>query len=207
MKTHSTRVRLTLFGLLALALGSDAASGDVYRYHEKSSVVDADFHFEDTSGCISTSVFVHVIIDRERTAIEDRTSGVVDLIRTNSCAGDQILLRVATSLTPTPEEMNFQGHLDSATFITTYTAKDVVSGTPRTVHVNLFWTATDRAEQTTRRVSNYTPEYRVKYQEHGISRPAQATGSIIVDGEEMILGPSSDASMTDSRMRVMEIYD
>lgn len=204
MKTHPMRLRLALLTLLALALGLGAASGDVYRHNEQERSVDADFYFEDASGCIYTSIIVFV--DRERTP-EGGSTGYMGLFRADRCAGDRALLNVRESLTPAPGEMSFQGHLASATLTTTFEAFDAVSGSTRTVHVDLLWTATDRTYQSLYRAGYFVPDYRFTLRQHGMSRPAQATGSILIDGEEMILGPSSDAAITDSKVWSIEVYD
>lgn len=211
MRIHPNRLRPAILTLFALALGSGAAAGDVYRYQFKSQGVDADFTVRDASGCIVTSAQVFASRDRERgTGTDDASTlpvGYVHLQRTDSCAGNRLLLSAVAYGTLDPAELRTHGHLDSAIFTATLAAYDSVSGTTRTIEVDLLWTATDRTAQIFDRSSLHGPGYRIRNRSHSMSRPAQTTGTIVLDGEEMISAPASYASIGDWRQGIFEVYD
>ena len=209
MRNHPARLRLAILTLFALALGSDAAMGDVYRYQYKGEGADAEFHLQDASGCIVTSARVFVLGGRERgTGVDPSTlpTGYIDLYRTDVCAGNQLLSAVAYG-TFDPAEFEIHGHLASATFTTTFTAYDSVSGTNRTIAVDLIWIATERTVQVIDRYNIHGPGYRIRNRTHYMTRPAQATGRIVLDGEEFLSAPANSASIGDFRTGIFEVQD
>jgi hypothetical protein len=94
----------------------------------------------------------------------------------------------------------------SASLTGTFTLYDYYSNTSKTANVNLTWTATGTTYRSNSHSNYQGPGYFSTYRSKGTTRDASITGSININGSNLIAGLSSYASITSSNNGSLTIY-
>jgi hypothetical protein len=210
MSRNPRRVHLAA-SVLALALAASAAAAppvvDRYRILERNAFMP--FTSIDASGCIVTGFSATVAENATRTGPgkpEPRAIGFLYIYRYDQCHQYQTLLSATTSRELTPEEMELGSNLQSVRLTATFDLIDTVTNTPHTATVDLTWSATGPATRTEDHYSTFGPGFRYASDQQGTSRPAQGTGSVLLDSTELFSGPSTQGSISNSRSGELAIY-
>lgn len=177
-------IALLVLGALAIPA---AASADVETFHRFEAVATANYTITETCDDESTSqTFVQVIGGHE----EESESGVttldsdfltVRLLNFRDCDGNFINDRGSG-----PAEFTFSPSLQEATVTGTITTRD-----GRTVTADIAWAGTGELEATnnTTIFDGFTGHFQ------GKRRDAVASGTVIVDGETLVDGSTTNAEI------------
>ena len=177
---------ITLVVLGALAIPA-AATADVETFHRFEAVATANYTITETCDDESTSqTFVQVIGGHE----EESESGVttldsdfltVRLLNFRDCDGNFVNDRGSG-----PAEFTFSPSLQEATVTGTITTRD-----GRTVTADIAWAGTGELEATnnTTIFDGFTGHFQ------GKRRDAVASGTVIVDGETLVDGSTTNAEI------------
>lgn len=105
----------------------------------------------------------------------------------------------------TNPSFNVQGKGKSASLNTTIPLYDYYTGTSKTAYVNLNWTSTGETYRGRYNSQSQGPGYMFRYRSNGSWSDAQISGSITIDGIDVISGLSSYASIGSSNSGNMEM--
>lgn len=94
----------------------------------------------------------------------------------------------------------------SASLTGTFTLYDYYLGTSKTADVNLAWTGTGNTYRSNSHSHYQGPGYLSNYRSKSTSRDAEVTGSITVNGTNIISGLSYYASISSSNSGSLNIY-
>ncbi|BAZ49409.1 hypothetical protein NIES4103_20210 [Nostoc sp. NIES-4103] len=103
-------------------------------------------------------------------------------------------------------DVTISNSLQSASLTGTFTLYDYYLGTSQTAEVNLTWAGTGNTYRSNS-VSRYQgPGYLSNYRSRSTSRDATVTGSVTINGTNVISGLSSYASISSSNSGSLNIY-
>lgn len=181
---RTSLIALVVLGALAIPA---AATADVETFHRFEAVATANYTITETCDDESTSqTFVQVIGGHE----EESESGVttldsdfltVRLLNFRDCDGNFVNDRGSG-----PAEFTFSPSLQEATVTGTITTRD-----GRTVTADIAWAGTGELEATnnTTIFDGFTGHFQ------GKRRDAVASGTVIVDGETLVDGSTTNAEI------------
>lgn len=197
MKKTCLAVGMWFMILIALASPGTAQAGDVFLY--KGEGAGAIYDVRDATGCIRTLLIVGVTDNRRRTppgSAEERTfQADVNYSLYDHCNNVPLVdIRGVAPLTD--QDFRIQGNLISAALNTTVAAFDYVAGTPVAVVIDFNWTRSGALDE------NWNEQFHlhemdliINTHHHGKSRPAAASGSVSINGANVIPGPVTVAFM------------
>ena len=181
----STKLAATLAALAALVLPA-AAAAQVETFHRFEAVATANYVVTEDCGDGSTATLRVTVIGGHEEESEDGTTTLDSdfatvLIRGFDCEGNLVNDRGSG-----PAEFTFSPSLQTAAVEGTITTRD-----GRTVAVDVTWEGTGPIEST----SNTTtfPGFVGHFQ--GKRRDAVATGTVVVDGETLVDGSTTNAEL------------
>lgn len=189
LPTSSARLRTVLLvalGLLAAALVPAAASAATETFHRFEFDATANYTLTDTCPDGSTrTTRVTVIGGHEEESVNDEPTLDNDfltvLIRGFDCDFNLINIRASG-----PAEFTFSPSLQNASVTGTLTTAD-----GRTIAVDMTWEGTGPIEST----SNTTTFPGFVGHFKGKQRDALATGTVVVDGETLVDGSTTNAEL------------
>lgn len=198
MKKVITGAVLTVLGL---SLPAMAAVTNKYQFKDKNAY--ASFYTYD--GCSSTGVNVSAYNNIVKDGPGAPTSQIVaylDYYNYNYCTGTY------SSGSGSSPNVNFtvDNALKSASLNGTIAVYDYSSGTTKTADVALTWTATENYSSSSKSSYTYqTPTTISRYRSKGDSSDAQVSGSVMLDGVNIIANQSSSyGSLNSSKSGTLE---
>jgi hypothetical protein len=102
--------------------------------------------------------------------------------------------------------MEFSGNLASAGLNANIDVFDYVTNTPHTATVDLTWTATGPTTHVQSRESFFGTGFRYTFNRQGSNRPAEASGSVLLDSAAVLSGPSEYGGIDHVRTGSFSIY-
>jgi Tfp pilus assembly protein PilV len=182
-------VMALILALTGLAQPQAAAAAEVFRFHDQFAI--AGFRSTDPTGCIRTTVLLVAgrDVEQEPPGPPTRTSGAtLRITQVDSCTGTFV------SGSGSVSGVNFQSN-PSARQATLTATIPVRLSTPTgttvvNVPVNITWTATGAPDSSVNRIHFHFPDLIINAQFRGITRPAVATGTILLNGINLTPNPS-----------------
>jgi hypothetical protein len=192
-----TTFRLLISLMIALATfmeHSSVSANEIFKFRGES----VNAFFTNTYGCIETSVFVAATQGASQSppGPGSPVSQVVLFIsQFDLCAGERLVSAESVSTVP---EADFQvaKKLEQATLNTTVTVTDFASDSPATfdVFIDLTWTGIGSLSRQSNNSHFITPlGCIINNRFHGISRTAEATGSVSDGTMNYTPQPSTEA--------------
>lgn len=209
MKSHATRVHLIpCFFLVLLFAGNAVYANQVAHYRSKDNSASASFGFPDASGCIWTSIDISVVESMKRFSVENRSFEaymILSLYIYDKCNGGQRVFSGFSEQSLERGVLAFKGNLGGATVSTETALYDWVSGTTRTVEIDLAWTGVGEIWTGRRRESYLVPGYRQTTRYFGSNRSAEVFGTLLLDGAAIPAGTATTATLYNTRDGSIEI--
>lgn len=160
---------------------AQAASGQAQVFHAKQLMAQAIFQPIDPAGCATTFVFVQAGTDVIHAAPGPATEStlVSALVQQfNQCTGVTINAFGATS---SPDRLQIDPNLTSATVAATITVFDAATATSFDVKANISWTASGQNAHTVTNTDIQGQQGTVIHEHmNGMVYPAQASASVIM---------------------------
>lgn len=184
--------------VVMLALPSTVLAADVYHFRGKTA--SASFYTFDAASCIRTSVALNVYESRIKSAPGAGTETAwadVIIYHWNNCTSEESCSYGGANLSD--GDFQVRGNLASATLNTEIELFDCFTGVPQTVPFAITWTGVGEVESGRSHSSYHYPGYRYTSHSDGQSRYAAVSGSITIDGVNLIAGAESNGSLTSSR--------
>jgi hypothetical protein len=187
--------------LTVLSLSLPAIAATTTKYQFKGQNAYASFYQYD--GCNSTSVYVNAFTSRTKDgpgAPTEQMGADLSYYNYNYCT------ETYSSGYGSSPNANFtiDNQLDSATLNGTFTVYDYSSGTNKTASVALTWTGTGFASSGKSNYTYQTPTSITRYRSNGSYRDAQVTGSVTIDGINLIANLSGYGSLNSSKSGTLE---
>lgn len=183
MKTAIAGAVLTV---LSLSLPAVAATTTKYQFKGE----NASASFSQYDGCNSSSVYVNAFTNRTKDgpgAPTEQMGADLNYYNYNYCTGTY-----SSGYGSSPNAtFTIDNKLSSATLKGTFAVYDYSSGTTKTADVNLTWTGTGVTSSGKSDYTYQTPTSITRYRSNGSSSDAQVTGSVTVDGINLINNLSS----------------
>lgn len=193
----------TALTILSLTTIPALAAPYKYQYQVKGENASASFYqYED---CSYTSIYVSAFDNLTKDAPGAPTTqqgAYIDYSTYNYCTGaysygygfsDNASVTISNSL-------------QSATLTGSFTLYNYYLGTSQTANVNLTWTATGNTYRSNSHSHSQGQGYLSNYRSKNTSRDAEVTGSITIDGTEVIAGLSSYGYLSSSNSGSLTIY-
>lgn len=197
MKKAITGAVLTV---LSLSLPAIAATTEKYQVKGE----NAFAYFSQSDSCNSTSVSVSAYSNITKDgpgAPTSQMTAYLDYYNYNFCTGT---LSYVSGSSPNAT-FKFDNNLSSASLNGTFTVYDSSSGTNKTANVALTWTGTDNYDTNGKSTNTYqTPTSITRYRSSGAFRDAQVSGSVTLDGTNLIANLSSYGSLYSSKNATLE---
>lgn len=194
---RSTCALMLFAAAVLLALPSAALGAETYHFRGKTA--SASFYDFDPVSCTSTSVWVNVYENRYKAGPGPATGSSwfdVSIYSWNSCTYQEVCAYGGAPLAD--DALQFGGNLASATLNTTVQLSDCFTGEPENASVALTWTGDGDLVSTKSHSSYHYPGYRYMSQSQGQYRYSVVSGSVTVDGVNVIEGASSYGSLSSS---------
>ncbi|WP_026736546.1 hypothetical protein [Fischerella sp. PCC 9605] len=189
------------FAVLSLSVPALAATTTKYQVKGES----ASANFSQYDGCNETSVYVSAysnITKSQPGAPTSQKEAFVSYSNYNYCTGEGSYGYGSI----TNPNFTINNSLSSASLNDTFTVYDYLSGTNKTVNVALTWTGTGDTYRGNYHSHNQGPGYIYKYRGVGAWRDAQVSGSVTLDGTNLIANlPLSYAQLGSSNSGSLEI--
>ncbi len=192
-----------VLSVLSLSLPAIAATTDTYRFKGE----NASASFSQYDGCNSNSVYVSAYTNITKDgpgAPAEQTGAYLYYSNYNYCTGTG---SYGYGSSPNAT-FTIKNSLDSATLNGTFTVNDYSSGsqTTKTVDVALTWTGTGDTSRGNYRSHVQGPGYTSIYRSVGASRDAQASGSVTLDGTNLIANlPNTYTTLSSSNNGYVQI--
>lgn len=190
MKTAITGAVLTV-----LSLSLPVVAANVNKSQFKGENAYATFYQYD--GCNSTSVSVSAFTNITKSAPgapTDQMGAYLYYDNYNYCTGTY-----SSSSGESPNAtFTIDNQLKSASLKGTFALYDYYSGTTKTANVNLTWTGTGDLFRNRSSYTYQTPTSLTRYRSNGENRDAAVSGSVTVDGTNVITNLSSYGSLYSS---------
>lgn len=184
----------TIVATLSFSLPAVAATTTKYQF--KGQNASASFYQYDE--CNSTSAYITAFTSRVKEGPGAPTAQMgADLYyyNYNYCNGTY-----SEGYGSSPDaNFTIDNQLSSASLNGTFVVYDYWSGTTKTASVALTWTGIGSTSNDKYSYTYQTPTYMTRYRSNGTSREAQVTGSINVDGTNLINSSSSYGYLSSSR--------
>jgi hypothetical protein len=188
---------LLVAAIVALSLPAAALAADAYHFRGKNAW--ADFYSYDVASCTGTSVWVSAYESRYKSGPGPGTETAwadISIYSWNDCTYEQTCAYGNVQLANGAFQVS--GHLASATLNTTVELFDCSTGLPETVPVAITWTGEGEVSSAKSHNSYHYPGYRYTSRSQGQSRYAPASGSVTVDGVNLIAGAEGYGSLSSS---------
>lgn len=187
--------------LTVLTVSLPAMAAVTYKYQFKGNNAYASFYTYD--GCSSTSLNVSAYDSITKDGPGAPTSQVqayLDYYSYNYCTG------AYSSSYGSISNANFviDNQLNSATLKDTFTVYDYSSNTNKTVEVDLTWTGQDFSSKGKSTNVYQTPTSITRYRSTGEYRDAQVSGTVTLDGTNLIANTYSYGSLSSSTNGTLE---
>lgn len=196
MKTAIAGAVLTV---LSVSLPVVAASTTRYQFKGQ----NASASFSQYDECNWKSVYVSAFTSRTKYEPGSPTQQMgadVSYSNYNFCTGES---SYGYGSSPNAK-FTIDNQLNSATLIGTFAVNDYPSDTAKTVEVNVTWTGTGFASKGKSSYVYQTPTSVITQRSNGEFREAQVSGSVILDGTNLIANTSSYGSLNSSTNGTLE---
>ena len=200
--------RIGLIATLVLGLVPVAASAETYHYQFRGNSAHASFSNTDSTGCISTDVYVALYEQRFRQSPgQPQQDAALDVyIQQYDYCQNVYLFYGGGWVSPLPAQAFDASHsLQSASVTTTVEVSDWVSGTQASVSIDLDWTGVGETFRGTNRSQNISPHYKYISRSSGSIREAQVTGTILLGTTNLAAAGSSWAYLNSSQSGSLDI--
>lgn len=173
--------RIGLAATLALGFVSAAASAENRHYQVRGNM--ANVTITESTGCISTSVFVAFYDQRfQQPPGAGQQSGALDVYvsQHDNCQNVSLFNGEGSASLPVQDFSFAPGLLKAASLTTSVEIHDRSTQAPVSVSIDLGWTGVGEAVHGTSRFQMYYPQY--KYMSHTVAsfREAEVTGTVLV---------------------------
>ncbi|MCX7592700.1 MAG: hypothetical protein N2235_02850 [Fischerella sp.] len=188
------------FAVLSLSVPALAATTTKYQFKGESAYAT----FSQYDGCNSTYVDIYAfnsITKNQPGAPTSQKEAFVSYSNYNYCTGEGSY-GYGSIANP---NFTINKSLNSANLNDTFTVYDYSSGTNKTLNVALTWTGTGDTYRGNYHSHSQGPGYISKYRGAGASREAQVSGSVTLDGANLIANLSSYGYLYSSNSGSLEI--
>ncbi|MBD2561096.1 MULTISPECIES: hypothetical protein [Nostoc] len=198
MKTATAiATALTLLSLSTVP----ALAATATKYQVKGQNAYASFYQSDDCSYTYVSVYGFDSVTKSGPGAPiSQTGGYLDYSSYNYCTGAQFYGGGFTENIPFTSNK-----LNSATLNGTFTVYDYYSETSKTATVNLTWTGTGDTYRGKSNSRYQGPGYSSIYRSSGSSRDAQVSGTVTLDGTNLIANMTSYGSLSTSSNGSLEI--
>lgn len=189
----------TVLTVLTLSLPAMAAVTNKYQF--KGNNAYANFYTYDECGYSGVYVSVYNSITKDGPgAPTSQAQANLDYYSYNYCTG------VYSSGSGSIQNPNFtiDNQLDSATLKGTFTVYDYSSSTTKTADVDVTWTGLDSSSKGKSTYIYQTPTSITRYRSTGEYRDAKVSGTVTLDGINLIANSSSYGSLSSSTNGTLE---
>lgn len=183
------RTTIKLLAVFALALATFSQHATASAEEFKTSSADAFFSSVDPSGCIETFVWIFA----GEQSSEPGQAGLI-MRQYDSCTFTDLMDAYGSTLLA-DTEFQVAPNVRSATLETTVNIYDYVSGSSFDVFVDLTWTGTGIRNRYTENSQWHDHMCREILHWHGVSRTAQASGTISDGQTDFAPAPSLEATL------------
>lgn len=203
MRSNPARIHLLSLFLLIFA-GNAAFAADVYRVRGKLAYAGISIH--DASGCVQTSVYISAAEQVSHSRGTEWSSGIVVWLSAyDQCNEGRTVASGYGDLSLDPGMLEFKGNA-GATAAVEVAVFDSISGTYRTVEIDLTWTATKDERWSGRSRDVWQAAgYRYTAEFTGSNRSADAIGAVLLDGIAISSGSMDFAFLQYTREGSIEI--
>ncbi|WP_250122357.1 hypothetical protein [Chroococcidiopsis sp. CCMEE 29] len=187
--------------LTALSLSLPAIAATTNKFHVKGQNVSANFYQYDD--CNSTNVYVSAynnITKDSPGAPTEQLGAYLDYYNYNYCTGTYSYVSGSSS----SANFTIDNRLDSATLNGTFTLYDYSSRTPKTADVALTWKGVGDTSSGKSNYTYQTPTSTIRSRSNGESRDAEVSGSITLDGTNLITNTSNYGYLSSSKSGYLE---
>lgn len=193
----TARVLMTFAALLA-GLSLPAAAAETY--HLRGDRAWLSFYGVEADGCTYHGGYIDIgeeVVQNGGAAPEAPARITVSAYRFSECGEEsQYLFQVYGSAELPANAFKLQGNLQGATLSATVDLFDQVSGTAVPVALNLAWTGEGVVTTGSYRVRYHNPDYHYRSSSTGRYRDAQLSGSVVVQGFNLLPSEYTDASLS-----------
>lgn len=187
MKTAITAAVLTV-----LSVSLPVVAATTTRYQFKGQNASASFYQFDE--CSSKSVDIHAFTSRTKDgpgAPNEQMGIEFHYNKYNNCTGEYSDVYGSSP----NAKFTIDNQLNSATVAGTFAVYDYASNTTKTAQVNLTWTGIGLTTKGRNSAVYQTPNSIIRYRSNGEYRDAQVSGSVILDGTNVVDNTSSSGSL------------
>jgi hypothetical protein len=191
---RSTCALILFAAAVALTLPSAAFGADTYHFRGKTA--SASFYDFDPGSCTSTSVWLNAYENRYKSEPGPATGTAwadISIYAWNDCTYQEVCAYGGVQLSN--GALQFGGNLSSATLNTTVELADCFTGAPLSASISLTWTGEGELSSSRSNSSYHYPGYRYTSHSQGQYRYTVASGSVTVNGVNVIEGASSYSSL------------
>jgi len=182
---------------IAMPYQSSAAQRQALHMTFMGLTADAPFDNTDPTGCIDTSVFISAIngstkMNNVSGSPQESSVAFVGISQFNFCTGADLFEAFANPVLA-PGAFQIDKELNAATLNTSTDVMDFISGTTFTVQISITWAAIPGATPTALRFTFMQRGGGLRLSDSAFastSKPATASGSVIVGGTTFASGPS-----------------
>ena len=188
--------------LAVLTLSLPAFANTTNKFQVKGQTADASFYQSDECNYTSVGIFASDNVSKSSSGTSTSQKGAyVHYSNYNFCTGQG---SYADGFAP---DVTFtsDNSLRSATLNGTVTVNDYSSGSTKTVNLALTWTGTGDTFRGNSHSHQQGPRFTSNYRYVGAYRQAQVSGSVTLDGKNLISGLSSYASLNSTNSGSVEI--
>jgi hypothetical protein len=178
---------LAVFALAVVSFSQHTTAWAGDNMETKTSSAEAFFSSVDPSGCITTFVWVF--------AGEPSSQAGLIIRQYDACTFTLLLDAYGSAELADPEFQVAVGNLASATLETTVNTYDYVSGSSFDVYVDLTWTGIGTPNRYTSNSQWHDQNCHEISHHHGVSRTAEASGTISDGQTDFAPGPSVEARL------------
>ncbi|AFZ15028.1 hypothetical protein Cri9333_4239 [Crinalium epipsammum PCC 9333] len=187
--------------LVVLSMSLPAMAATTYKYQVKGESAYANF--EQSDRCNTTGVYVSAAdsVTKVSGAPTPQKQAYLYYWKQNFCTG--VYSEGYGSSNDFTSTLNKQ--LDSANLTGTFTITDPFTGTTKNTDVNINWTGTGDISRGNTRYHYQGAGYSSKYRSIGSDRQANVSGSVTVDGTNIVAGLTGYGGLNSSTSASLEI--
>ncbi len=187
--------------LVALSMGLPAMAATTSKYQVKGENAYADFYQSDECNYTGVNVFVANSVTKTSGAPTTQKEAYLSYWKYNFCTG------VSSSGYGSSNDFTstLSKQLDSANLTGTFTITDYSTGTTKNADVNINWTGTGDVSRGNSHYRYQNAGYSSNYRSVGSSRQANVSGSVTVDGTNILAGLTGYGNLNSSTNASLEI--
>ncbi|HEY9693108.1 MAG TPA: hypothetical protein V6D15_12930 [Oculatellaceae cyanobacterium] len=187
--------------LVALSMGLPAMAATTSRYQVKGENAYADFYQSDECNYTGVSVFAADSVTKTSGAPTTQKEAYLSYWKYNFCTG--VSSGGYGSSNNFTSTLNKQ--LDTANLTGTFTLTDYSTGTTKNADVNINWTGTGDISRGNSHYHYQGAGYSSNYRSIGSYRQANVSGSVTVDGTNIVTGLNGYGGLNSSTSASLEI--